>query len=114
MPQFALALNLRDDPQVIAEYEAHHRKVWPEVLAAIRATGVEDIKIYRHGRHLFMTITGPEGFDPVGAFAEYEHDPVVQRWEALMRTFQEPLPGAPPGRWWTRMACIFDLAGEKA
>ena len=54
MPLFALALNLRDDPGVIAEYEAHHRRVWPEVLAGIRATGVEEIKIYRSGRHLFM------------------------------------------------------------
>ena len=110
MPRFAMALNLRDDPRVIAEYERHHRSVWPEVLAAIRSTGVEDIKIYGSGRHLFTTSAGPEGFDPSGAFAEYEHDPVVQRWEAPMRTLQEPLPGAKPGQWWTEIPLIFDLA----
>jgi hypothetical protein len=53
---------------------------------------------------------GPEGFDPAGAFAEYEHNPAVQRWEALMRTLQEPLPGAKPGQWWTEIPLIFDLA----
>ena len=58
MPRFAMALNLKDDARVIAEYEKHHRSVWPEVLAAIRSTGVEEIKIYRSGRHLFMTMAG--------------------------------------------------------
>ncbi len=114
MPQFALALNLRDDPRIIAEYEEHHRKVWPEVLAAIRATGVEDIKIYRNGRNLFMTMIVPEGYDSDGRSAAYDRDPAAQRWEALMRTLQEPLPGSPPGQWWTRIPCIFDLAAEKA
>lgn len=113
MPQFALALNLKDDPRVIEEYEGHHRKVWPKVLKAILATGVEDIKIYRNGTHLFMTMIGPEGFDPAVAFAEYQHDPVVQRWEALMRTLQEQLPGSAPGQWWMRIPCIFDLTAEK-
>jgi L-rhamnose mutarotase len=110
MSLFALALNLKDDPRVIDQYVEHHRKVWPEVLAAIRAAGAQDIKIYLNGRHLFMLMSGPAGFDPDSAFADYQHDPVVQRWEALMQTFQEQLPGSPPGRWWTPLKKIFDLA----
>jgi L-rhamnose mutarotase len=113
MPRFAMALNLRDGPRVIEEYEEHHRSVWPEVLSAVRSTGVKDIKIYRSGRHLFMIMKGPAGFDPTEAFAEYERDPVVQRWEALMRTLQEPLPGAKPGQWWTEIPLIFDLAESR-
>ena len=74
----------------------------------IRLKGVS--KIYRSGRHLFMTLRAPQNFDPTGAFAEYQHNPVVQRWEALMRTLQEPLPGAEPGQWWTEIPVIFDLA----
>jgi hypothetical protein len=32
-----LILDLKDDPELIAQYEAHHRQVWPEVLVHIRA-----------------------------------------------------------------------------
>ncbi len=114
MPLLALALNLKDDPTKISTYVDHHRRVWPEVLAAIRATGVEDIKIYLSGRHLFMLMTAPEGFDPKVAFRDYEQDPVVKRWEALMQNFQEQLPGSSPDQWWTSIPLIFDLADGAA
>ncbi|WP_175936539.1 L-rhamnose mutarotase, partial [Burkholderia cepacia] len=26
-----LALDLRDDPESIARYEAHHERIWPEI-----------------------------------------------------------------------------------
>ena len=109
MPIFALTLNLRDDAGAIANYVEHHRHVWPEVLAAIRATGVEEIKIYLSGRRLFMVMTGPEGFDPGQAFAEYRRTPAVQRWEALMQTLQEQWPGSAPDEWWVTLKPIFDL-----
>ena len=38
--QHVLALDLNDDPALIAEYEAHHRAVWPEVQAHLRRHGV--------------------------------------------------------------------------
>ena len=114
MPIFALTLNLRDDARAIADYVEHHRSVWPEVLAAIRATGVEEIKIYLSGRHLFMVMTGPEGFDPSRAFADYQRTPAVQRWEALMQTLQEQLPGSPPDEWWVTLQPIFDLSALPA
>ena len=81
MPTFAMALDLIDDPKVIAEYDAHHRAVWPEVLAALRRTGLTDMKIFRSGHHLFMTMTAPEGFDPATAFRDYAQTEAVQRWE---------------------------------
>ena len=47
MKQFALALDLKNDPHLIAEYEAHHQAVWPEILASIKASGILDCSIYR-------------------------------------------------------------------
>ena len=38
--QHVLALDLKDDPALIAAYEAHHRAVWPEVLDHLRRHGV--------------------------------------------------------------------------
>jgi L-rhamnose mutarotase len=37
-------------------------------------------------------------------------DPVVQEWERLMWTFQQALPGAPPGEKWQPMERIFAAA----
>lgn len=110
MPTFAMALDLIDDPRVIAQYEAHHRAVWPEVLAALRRTGLADMKIFRSGCHLFMVMTAPEGFDPARAFRDYARDPAVKRWDELMRGLQRPVPHARPGDWWTPIPCVFDLA----
>src|SRR5687768_401314 len=49
-----LALDLHDDPNLIAQYEAHHRDVWPEVLAHLRAHGVRELEIFRLGTRLVM------------------------------------------------------------
>ena len=36
MKRFCLALDLKNDPQLIAEYEAYHKNVWPEIIASIK------------------------------------------------------------------------------
>ena len=41
-----MALDLRDDPKLIARYKREHAKVWPEVLGRLREIGVTDMKIY--------------------------------------------------------------------
>jgi L-rhamnose mutarotase len=58
--RYCLALDLADDPRLIAEYEAHHRQVWPEIERSIRAAGIERLEIYRAGNRLFMVMeVGP-------------------------------------------------------
>jgi L-rhamnose mutarotase len=52
MMRHALALDLVDDPQKIAEYEAYHRQVWPEITASIKNAGVVAAEIYRAGNRL--------------------------------------------------------------
>jgi L-rhamnose mutarotase len=39
--RYCYALDLIPDPQLIADYEAHHREVWPEILAMIKDTGIK-------------------------------------------------------------------------
>ena len=47
MKRYALALDLKEDPALIAEYEAMHRKVWPEILASIKDAGIGKMEIFR-------------------------------------------------------------------
>ena len=55
-----LALDLKDDPALIAEYERLHQQIWPQISAHLREHGVLDMQIWRLGTRLFMVMdTGP-------------------------------------------------------
>jgi L-rhamnose mutarotase len=114
MAIFALTLNLKDDPRLVAEYLEHHRRVWPEVLDALQETGVQDIKIYLSGRRLFMVMVAPDGFDPARSFVEYTKNPIAERWDTLMKGYQETVPEAGPDQWWMPLAPVFDFAAAIA
>ena len=104
-----LAVDLKDDAAAIETYKEHHRRVWPEVLASLRQVGVHDMDIYLLGRRLVMVVE-TEGPDFRRYFTAHRvSHPRVTEWEALMRSLQEPAPGAPPGDWWARMEPIFSL-----
>lgn len=104
-----LALDLKNDPELIAEYEAYHRKVWPEILENIRAQGIRSMEIYRTGNRLFMiTETDETAAQDLGSGGEH-NAPKVQEWEALMWKFQYPLPWAKEGEKWVPMDRIFSL-----
>ncbi|MCC7389091.1 MAG: L-rhamnose mutarotase [Phycisphaerales bacterium] len=109
MRVFAQAIDLVDDPAMIAEYEEHHRRVWPEVVGALRAIGITGMRIFRTGPRLFMFYEAPDGFDPATDYQAYTADPRCRAWDQLMRRYQRPVPGAPPGAWWTPMVEVFSL-----
>lgn len=109
MKTYAQALDLTNDPVVIAKYEAYHRAVWPEVKEALLAIGLADMKIYRTGNRLFMTFSAPDDFDPARDFAKYAELAKAREWDELMRGFQQRVPSAPEGTWWTPMQLVFDL-----
>lgn len=39
LKRYCLALDLKNDPELIAEYEAHHNAVWPEIKKAFLNQG---------------------------------------------------------------------------
>ncbi len=107
-----LALDLKDDPALIAEYEAWHRKVWPEVLAHLRAQGVLELEIFRLGTRMVMVMdTDDAVFDPARMADAQRGDPRLAEWETLMWRFQAPTPWTPDGEKWTPMQSIFRLSG---
>ena len=112
MKQYALALDLKDDPQLIAEYEQYHRQVWPEVLAAIRHVGIEEMQIFRTANRMFMLMQTSDDYDPQRAAAYFESDAKSQQWEQLMDKFQQRLVGAPANEKWVPMDCCFQLSQQ--
>ena len=107
--RYCLALDLKDDSDLIAEYERHHQNVWPEITHSIRDAGISDMEIYRVGNRLFMVMEVSEDFSFQGKAAMDGANPRVKEWEALMGRFQKPLPWAEPGEKWLLMERIFKL-----
>jgi len=106
------ALDLKEDPALIAEYERWHRpeNIWPEIVDSIRAAGIRDLEIFRAGNRLVMALDVPGDFSPDAKAAADAENPHVQAWEALMWRFQQPLPFAKPGEKWVPMVRMFSLS----
>ena len=109
MKRYCLALDLKDDPQLIGEYEAYHRAVWPEIKESIVASGILDMEIYRYGNRLFMIMEVDERFSFEQKAAMDAGNEKVQEWEALMWKYQQAVPGSAPGEKWVLMEKIFEL-----
>ena len=107
--RYCLALDLKDDPDLIAEYERHHESVWPEITRSMHDAGVEDMEIYRVGNRMFMVMEVPDDFSFETKDKSDQANPRVQEWEELMWKYQKPLPMARPGEKWLRMERIFKL-----
>lgn len=107
--RYCLALDLKNDPQLIAEYEAYHKKVWPEVEASIKNSGILSMQIYRTGNRLFMIMETNESFSFDAKTRADAANSKVQEWETLMWKYQQALPGAQPGEKWKLMEKIFEL-----
>jgi L-rhamnose mutarotase len=109
MKRFALALDLRDDPELIAAYEEYHKNVWPEILQSIRSSGILNMEIYRVSNRLFMIMETEESFSFEKKASSDLADRKVQEWEQLMWKYQQKLPFAKPGEKWVLMEKIFSL-----
>jgi len=107
--RYALALDLKDDPALIAEYEQHHKQIWPEIEDSIRSAGITGMEIYRLGNRLFMVMETDETFSFAQKAQLDAANPKVQAWEDLMWRYQQALPLAKPGEKWLIMQRIFTL-----
>jgi L-rhamnose mutarotase len=110
--RFCLALDLKDDPQLIQEYEARHRAVWPEILESIRDSGMVEMEIYRLGPRLFMVMEVNETFSFDAKATADHNNPKVAEWEELMWKYQQALPTAKSGEKWILMDRIFRLSDQ--
>jgi L-rhamnose mutarotase len=109
MKKYCLAVDLVDDPVMIAEYEAYHKKARPEIEKSILEAGITQMEIYRIGERLFMIMETEDDFSFENKAQMDASNPQVQEWEQLMWKYQKALPSAKPGEKWVLMDKIFAL-----
>lgn len=107
--RYCLALDLKKDPQLIAAYDEYHRSVWPEIIESIKASGIQQLEIYRVSNRLFMILEADADFSFETKAAMDAKNEIVQQWEQTMWEYQQALPIAKPGEKWILMEKIFSL-----
>ena len=109
MKRFCLVLDLKDDADAIAAYEAYHRNVWPEIIESIKQSGIEQMTIYRVSNRLVMLLETTDDFSFERKATLDSKNPKVQEWEELMNNYQQTLPGTKAGEKWQLTNEIFSL-----
>lgn len=109
LTRYCLALDLKDDPQLIAEYKKYHEAVWPEILTSIKDAGVEKAEIYLVGNRMFMILDVNDSFSFEKKGAMDAANPKVQEWEDLMWKYQQAVPTAKKGEKWVLMDKVWEL-----
>ena len=104
-------MDLKDDPELIAEYKRRHsqEEAWPEIRAGIREVGILDMQIFILGTRLVMIVETPIDFDWDRAMARLATLPRQQEWEDYMAIFQQCAEGATSDEKWQMMERMFYL-----
>ncbi len=106
MRRFGMVIRLK--PEKVEEYKELHRNVWPEVLKTIKDCHIANYTIFYKDGYLFSyyEYTGDDYEEDMKKMAE---DPITQKWWALCKPCQEPLPTRKEGEWWAEMEEVFHL-----
>ena len=77
----------------LEEYKAHHKKVWPEMLDALRRTGWHNYSLFmRDDGLLFGYFETPESFQ--AALTGMSKEEINSKWQEFMAPYFENLSGA--------------------
>ena len=115
--RMCFAVDLRDDPEVIASYKRWHAPGGPPagVTRSLREAGIAVLEIYLIGNRLFMIMDVEPGYSAAAKARADASNADVQAWNELMDTLQQALPFAKPGvnaGKWQQMECIYTLAAQ--
>lgn len=76
-------------PDKVPDYRKAHDEVWPELVALYKRCGIVEVSCLLSGNRLAVFFeTDPEVFP--SKRTELENDPVEQKWQAWMKTFDLP------------------------
>lgn len=109
--RYCQTLDLRDNPELIAEYRRRHSKeyIWKEVMDGIRQVGILEMEIYLLGTRLFMIVETPLDFEWETAMTLLSTLPRQEEWENYMAEFQLVKAGMSSAEKWQLMDRIFHL-----
>ena len=109
--RFCQTLDLKDNPDLIAEYRRRHGEgeAWAEVIEGIKEVGILEMEIYILGNRLFMIVETPIDFEWESAMAKLATLPRQAEWEDYMAIFQDTKPGLSSAEKWQLMDRMFYL-----
>ena len=104
MKRYGSVIGVR--PEKLEEYKRLHAAVWPDVLKMIKDCNIRNYSIYYKDGYLFsyFEYTGTD-FD--ADMAKMAADSTTQKWWAVCKPCQSPLPTRKPGEWWADMEEVF-------
>lgn len=107
MQRVGFRLKLKKD--LLDEYVERHRQVWPDMLAALSATGWTNYSLFldRADATLFGYFETPDLDAALAGMAQTE---VNERWQSEMAPFFEELEGRKPDEGFTQLESVFFLA----
>jgi L-rhamnose mutarotase len=92
----------------LAEYRERHAAVWPEMQAALTATGWHNYSLFLRDDGLLVGYLETEDFER--ARAAMDRTEVNARWQKEMAGFFEELDGAAPDAAMVPLSEVFHLA----
>jgi len=95
MQRVCFLLNVRKDK--VDEYRHRHAQVWPEMQAALRATGWRNYSLFLRADGLLVGYVETPDFEK--ARAAMQSYPVNARWQAEMATNSQRAASTNAGRW---------------
>jgi L-rhamnose mutarotase len=109
--RYCQTLDLKDKPELIAEYRRRHSEgeAWSEILWGIREVGILEMEIYILGTRLFMIVETPVDFEWDEAMARLATLPRQAEWEDYMAEFQLVKAGMASAEKWQLMERMFHL-----
>ncbi|MGX5687834.1 L-rhamnose mutarotase [Arcticibacter tournemirensis] len=102
-----LTANLVADEGLQKEYMDYHAaqfKKWPEVAKGFCNADFQRLLLFRNVKQLLLVISIPKGknLDELNPLTT-ENNPRVDEWNALMKKYQEGIPGTKPGEVWVEL-----------
>lgn len=94
-------------PELLDEYRAWHRQVWPEMLAALAASGWHNYSLFADADGLLVGYV--EAHDLAAAQAAMADTEVNARWQAEMGRYFEGLDGRRPDEGFHLLDEVFNL-----
>ena len=110
MNRYCFLLQVR--PDRLAEYRERHRQVWPDMLAALKASGWHHYSLFLRDDGLLVGYV--ESDDLAAAQAAMAATEVNARWQAQMAGFFTGLDGRRPDEGFQLLDEIFNLETQLA
>jgi len=104
MKRIGFLLKVRQE--LIDEYKGHHRNVWPEMLAALKASGWRNYSLFmRDDGLLFGYFETPDSL--AAAQAAMEQTDINERWQVAMSPYFELPADARPDQMLIELEEVF-------